>query len=63
MEYPTSSTSLIIKVIMVFAGLVVGVAGLMQAKAVLVPFMMAVLVVVITRGPINWLQEKGSPKR
>ena len=35
------------------------VAGLMHAKVVLIPLMMAILIVVVSRGPVTWLQDKG----
>ena len=59
-EPSNSATSF--QTIMTIAGLVVIVAALMQAKAILIPFMMALLIVIISRGPISWLHEKGLPE-
>jgi predicted PurR-regulated permease PerM len=47
---------------MTIAGIVVIVAAMMHAKVILVPFMMALLIVIVSRGPISWLHGKGLPE-
>jgi len=48
-------------VVMFIAGLVVILGGMMHARPIIVPFMMAGFVAIITSGPINWLRDKGIP--
>jgi AI-2 transport protein TqsA len=48
-------------VIMIIAGLVVIIAGMMHAKDVLIPVMMAIFVAIVCSGPISWFREKGVP--
>ena len=56
------NTFSIFHIIMIIAGLVVIIAGMMQAKAVLVPLMMAIFIAIICSGPISWFQRKGVPE-
>jgi AI-2 transport protein TqsA len=48
-------------VIMIIAGLVVIIAGMMYAKAVLIPLMMAIFLAIVCSGPISWFRGKGVP--
>jgi predicted PurR-regulated permease PerM len=49
-------------VIMIITGLVVIIAGMMNAKAVLNPLMMAIFIAIVCSGPISWFKEKGFPE-
>jgi len=60
MEPSALDRAVIFKTVIMLAGIVVVIAGLMNAKVVLIPLMMAILIVVVIRGPINWLQGKGA---
>lgn len=44
---------------MLVAGFVVITGGMMHARVVLIPLMMAIFIAIISNGPISWLQEKG----
>jgi AI-2 transport protein TqsA len=47
--------------VMIIAGLVVIIAGMMYAKAVLIPLMMAVFIAIVCSGPVSWFRDKGVP--
>lgn len=49
-------------VIMIITGLVVITGGMMQARAILLPLMMATIIAIVSNGPISWFQEKGCPQ-
>ena len=49
-------------VIMIITGLVVITGGMMHAKAVLIPLMMAAFITIISSGPLSWFKEKGFPQ-
>ena len=59
MEPSASDRAVTFKTIIMLAGIIVIVAGLMHAKAVLIPLMMASLIVVVSNGPTIWLKKKG----
>lgn len=46
---------------MILAGLVVLIQGMMFAKSILIPCMLAVVVVIMLIGPSHWLRGKGVP--
>lgn len=48
-------------VVMFIAGLVVILGGMMYARPILIPFMMASFIAIICNGPITRLREKGIP--
>ncbi|MBT3278022.1 MAG: AI-2E family transporter [Phycisphaerales bacterium] len=54
-------SSPMVRGIMVLAALVVIVAGMMAAKAILIPLMLAVFIAVICSGPVAWLEKRGLP--
>jgi predicted PurR-regulated permease PerM len=47
---------------MILTAIVVVIGGMMHARAVLIPFMMAVFIAIILNGPKAWLEDKGVPK-
>ncbi len=49
-------------VIMIITGLVVITGGMMQARTILIPLMMASFIVIVSSGPISWFQKKGCPQ-
>lgn len=49
-------------VIMIITGLVVITGGMMQARTLLIPLMMASFIAIVSSGPISWFQEKGCPQ-
>ncbi len=50
-----------VRVITIFAGVVIVVAGLRAAQPILIPFMVAVFLAVLGSVPLFWLQRKGLP--
>ncbi|RLB63485.1 MAG: hypothetical protein DRH08_10975, partial [Deltaproteobacteria bacterium] len=57
-----SNLATLFHIIMIITGIVVIIGALMHAKVILVPFMMAIIVVIVSRGPIFWFQKKGVPE-
>ncbi len=49
-------------VIMIITGLVIITGGMMQARTLLIPLMMASFIAIVSSGPILWFQKKGCPK-
>ena len=49
-------------VIMIITGLVVITGGMMHARAILIPLMMASFIAIVSNGPISWFMEKGCPQ-
>jgi AI-2 transport protein TqsA len=49
------------QIIMILAGLVILIQGMMFAQSIIVPFMMAIIIAIICEGASNWLQDKGFP--
>ncbi len=47
------------QILLTIAALVVVVAGMSAAKAILVPFLLAAFIAIITAPPLFWLQSKG----
>ena len=57
-----SDTFSVFHIIMIITGLVVIIGGMMQARVVLVPLIMAIFIAIVCRGPISWFQGKGVPE-
>ena len=57
-----SNLATLFHIIMILAGIAVIISAMIQAKVILIPFMMAIIVVIISRGPIFWFQKKGVPE-
>lgn len=51
----------IFQIIMILTGLVILIQAMMFAKAIVVPFMLAVVIAIIFMGPKEWLGKKGFP--
>ena len=49
-------------VIMMFTGIVIIIGGMMHARTILIPFMMATFIAVISSGPISLFRKKGLPE-
>lgn len=49
------------QIIMILAGLVVLIQGMMFAQVILIPFMLAVVLAIMFIGPSQWLRGKGLP--
>lgn len=49
------------QVTMILTGLVILIQAMIFAKAIIIPFMMAVVISIIFMGPKKWLQNKGIP--
>jgi predicted PurR-regulated permease PerM len=50
------------QVVITMAGLVVVVAGMQASKAILVPFLLAIFIAIVTAPPMLWMQRKGLPR-
>ena len=61
MKQTDSKTFTVFNLVMIIAGLVVIIAGMMYAKAVLIPLMMAVFIAIVCSGPVSWFRDKGVP--
>ena len=62
MKRPDVNVPPVFYVIMIFTGIVVIIGGMMHSRPVLIPFMMATVIAVISSGPITWFQKKGLPE-
>ncbi len=51
----------VFQIVMILAGLVVLIQGMMFAKTILIPCMLAVVVAIMLIGPSQWLRGKGVP--
>ena len=49
-------------VVITLAGLVVIVAGVQASKAIMVPFLLAIFIAIVTAPPMLWMQRKGLPR-
>jgi AI-2 transport protein TqsA len=49
------------QIVMILAGLVVLIQGMMFAKVILIPFMLAIVLAILLIGPSQWLRGKGVP--
>jgi AI-2 transport protein TqsA len=49
------------QIVMILAGLVVLIQGIMFAQVILIPFMLAVVLAIMLIGPSKWLRGKGVP--
>ena len=56
------SESSVFQMVMIVTGIVVIIAGMMHARPVLIPLMMATVIAIISSGPITWFQKKGMPQ-
>ncbi len=54
-------SSNVFRTIMIITGLVVIIGGMMQAKVILIPLMMAIFIAILCSGPMSWFQGKGIP--
>jgi len=50
------------QVVITLAGLVVIVAGVQASKAIMVPFLLAIFIAIVTAPPMLWMQRKGLPR-
>jgi AI-2 transport protein TqsA len=62
MKRPELTVSSVFYIILFIAGLVVIIGGMMHARTVLIPLMMAIFIAIISHGPMIWFQEKGFPQ-
>ena len=51
-----------LQILVTIAAFVIVVAGMSAAKAILVPFLLAVFIAIVSSPPLFWLQRKGLPK-
>jgi len=47
---------------MIIPSLVIITGGMMHARAILIPLMMASFISIVSSGPISWFMEKGCPQ-
>ncbi|MBW2600330.1 MAG: AI-2E family transporter [Deltaproteobacteria bacterium] len=50
------------QIVITIAAFVVVVAGMQAAKAILVPFLLAVFIAIVSAPPMFWMQQKGLPR-
>jgi len=50
------------KIVLVFAAFIIVVAGMRASTTILVPFLLAAFIAIISAPPIFWMQRKGIPK-
>lgn len=62
MEYTSQNKNQTTQVLIIFASFVIIVAGMKAAESIIIPFLLAVFISIITSPPFFWLQKKGIPK-
>ncbi len=62
MKHADVTDSSVFHGIMIITGIVVIIGGMMHARTVLVPLMMATVIAIVSSGPITWFQKKGLPQ-
>lgn len=62
MESTSQNKNQTTQVLIIFASFVVIVAGMKAAESIIIPFLLAVFISIITSPPFFWLQKKGIPK-
>jgi len=62
MESTNQSNSKTAQVLIILASFVIIVAGMKAAESIIVPFLLAVFISIVTSPPYFWLQKKGIPK-
>jgi AI-2 transport protein TqsA len=53
--------TLIFKVIMILAGIVIIIQAMIVSKAILIPLMMSTVIAIVCIGPSQWLRDRGVP--
>ena len=62
MEYTSQNKNQTTQVLIIFASFVIIVAGMKAAESIIIPFLLAVFISIITSPPFLWMQKKGIPK-
>jgi AI-2 transport protein TqsA len=62
MESTSQSNNKTAQVLVILASFVIIVAGMKAAESIIVPFLLAVFISIVTSPPFFWLQKKGIPK-
>jgi len=62
MKNKITEQSQAVKLLVIAASFVIIVAGMKAAESIIVPFLLALFIAIITSPPYFWLQEKGLPK-
>ena len=62
MESTSQSNNKTAQVLVILASFVIIVAGMRAAESIIVPFLLAVFISIVTSPPFFWLQKKGIPK-